>query len=194
MSKLSTVCVYCGSSSNVRESYKQAARQLGAALVEAGIDLIYGGGDVGIMGITAEAVLSNGGKVTGIIPEFLEKSEIGKDNLTELMVVPSMHIRKQHMAEMSDGFIVLPGGFGTLDELFEILTWRQLSLHNKPIVIVNIDGYWDPLVQMVDHIVAEGFAAEKNLSLIQTVSRVEDVVPALEAGAAEDNSVSVERL
>lgn len=194
MTNIASVCVYCGSSSKVREIYKESARELGAQLAREKINLVYGGGQVGIMGIIADAVLAGGGTVTGIIPDFLQRSEVGKTDLTELLVVPSMHIRKQEMAERSDGFVVLPGGFGTLEELFEILTWRQLGLHDKPIVIANIGRYWSPLTNMIDHIVAEGFAAERNLGLMTVVDRVEDILPALRAGSNRESGVASDRI
>ena len=146
MRDIKSVCVYCGSSSRVRQSYKDAAVELGLILAREGIRLVYGGGQVGIMGIIADTVLKNGGEVTGIIPHFLNESEVGKADVTELIAVDSMHVRKQIMAEKSDAFIVLPGGFGTLDEFFEILTWRQLKLHDKPIVIADVESYWAPLI------------------------------------------------
>ncbi len=179
MEKIGSVCVYCGSSSRVAESYKEAARSLGRILAENSIELVYGGGQVGIMGILADAVIASGGTVTGIIPEFLFAKEVGKSDVDNLIRVESMHDRKQKMAEMSDAFVVLPGGFGTMDETFEILTWRQLSLHNKPTVIVDIDGYWRPLVTLMEHIIDEGFASPDNRRLYEVVTAVEDVLPAI---------------
>lgn len=179
MRDIKSVCVYCGSSSRVRQSYKDAAVLFGESLAQEKITLVYGGGQVGIMGIIADAVLRNGGEVTGIIPHFLNEKEVGKADVTELIAVDSMHVRKQIMAERSDGFVVLPGGFGTLDEFFEILTWRQLNLHDKPIVVADIDGYWEPLIGAVDHIVAEGFAHQRNRDLFKVVRSVADILPTL---------------
>lgn len=193
MREIKSVCVYCGSSSRVRQSYKDAAVDFGKILAEKGIRLVYGGGQVGIMGIVADAVLQNGGEVTGIIPHFLNESEVGKSDVTELIAVDSMHTRKQIMAERSDGFVVLPGGFGTLDEFFEILTWRQLKLHDKPIVVADIDGYWEPLIGAVDHIVDEGFAHQRNRDLFKVVPMIEDVLPALQNEPAGESGIRSSR-
>lgn len=177
--KVKSVCVYCGSKHGLRDSYKVAAEQLGKRLAEAGIRLVYGGGAVGLMGVVADSVLQHGGNVTGIIPHFLDQAEIAKDNLTTLVRTETMHDRKAKMAELSDGFVVLPGGLGTLDETFEILTWRQLQLHSKPIVLVNTDGYWDHFVHLIEHQVREGFVSETNLALFRVVDSVDEVIPAL---------------
>ena len=145
MKDVFSVCVYCGSSSRVSDTYKDAAHQLGTLLGENGHQLVYGGGRVGLMGIVADATLAAGGSVVGIIPEHIQVLEVEHTGLTELLVVDSMHTRKRMMVDRSDAFVVLPGGLGTLDETFEILTWKQLRLHDKPIVVANIDGYWDAL-------------------------------------------------
>ncbi|MDJ0685696.1 MAG: TIGR00730 family Rossman fold protein [Alphaproteobacteria bacterium] len=188
MATIASVCVYCGSSSNVRQDYKDAATRLGATMAAEGVRLVYGGGQVGLMGLVADAVLAGGGAVTGVIPEFLHEAEVGKQDLTELLRVGSMHERKMIMAERSDAFVVLPGGFGSLDELFEILTWRQLGLHDKPIVVVNTEGYWTRLIEAIDHIVDEGFARPENRDLFSVVDTVEAVLPSLRAagGASFD--------
>lgn len=162
MSNIQTVCVYCGSSSNVDDAYKNEIKAFGQALGTDGKTAIYGGGHVGLMGLLADATLETGGKVIGIIPTFLDDREKKHENLTELHVVDSMHERKQKMAELADAFVVMPGGFGTLDEFFEILTWRQLGLHDRPIILVNTEGYWDALIQLIDHIIKSGFAQEKH--------------------------------
>ena len=148
-------------------------------MAENGIRLVYGGGGIGLMGIVADAVLAGGGKVVGVIPDFLEARELGHRGVSRLHVVDSMHARKNLMEQMSDAFAVLPGGFGTLDEVFEILTWRQLLLHDKPIVLINVDGYWEPFLHLVEHIIAEGFASAESRRLFTAVDRVEDVVAAL---------------
>lgn len=176
-----TACVYCGSSSRVADIYKTAAHQLGTILAKCGVTLVYGGGRVGLMGVTADAALAAGGKVVGVIPEHLENAEVGHGGLTELHVVDSMHTRKRMMVERSDGFVILPGGLGTMDEFFEIVTWKQLRLHSKPIVLVNIAGYWDPLLKLYDHMTAEGFCRPECRALIRTVESVDDVVAALSA-------------
>ncbi|MEC9267887.1 MAG: TIGR00730 family Rossman fold protein [Alphaproteobacteria bacterium] len=194
-SRVRSVCVYCGSSHGVRPSFSDAATRLGAQLAEAGIRLVYGGGAVGLMGVVAQSVLDSGGQVTGIIPDFLDRAEVGKTNLTELIKTETMHDRKAIMAERSDGFVVLPGGLGTLDETFEILTWKQLQLHNKPIVLVNVEGYWDHFVHLVEHQVREGFVRERYLQFFRIVDTVEEVVPALleDAAAAADMSDRLDR-
>jgi len=179
MTSISSLCVYCGSSSNVSDQYKNAAAELGRALAERGITLVYGGGKVGLMGICADACLHAGGRVIGIIPEFLRRYEVGHGAVTELVVVENMHDRKARMADLSDGFIVLPGGFGTLDEFFEILTWRQLALHDKPIVVANIGGYWDQLSGLLDGIIAAGFAKPDMARLWQTAESVPGIFDAL---------------
>ncbi len=174
-----SVCVYCGSSSRVADAYKEAAHRLGAGLAERGIRLVYGGGRVGLMGIVADAAMGAGGEVVGIIPEHIQTLEVEHTGLTELHVVDSMHTRKRMMVDRSDAFIVLPGGMGTLDELFEVLTWKQLRLHDKPIVIVDADGYWAPLTTLIEHMVGAGFCRPEHRGLFTVVSRVEDVFAAL---------------
>ncbi|EWY37129.1 lysine decarboxylase [Skermanella stibiiresistens SB22] len=181
MKDLFSICVYCGSSSRVSDTYKDAAHELGTELGRKGHQLVYGGGRVGLMGIVADATLAAGGSVVGIIPEHIQVLEVEHTGLTELLVVDSMHTRKNMMVERSDAFVILPGGLGTLDETFEILTWKQLRLHDKPVVVVNIDGYWNPLEELLDHMIAEGFAQPAHRKLFTVVTRVEDVLPALSA-------------
>jgi uncharacterized protein (TIGR00730 family) len=156
--RIRRLCVYCGSSPGAEPVYREAAGELGRALAAAGIELVYGGGRNGLMGIVADAVLAGGGTVTGVIPGHLRSRELAHLGLTELVVVESMHERKAVMAARADAFAVLPGGVGTLDEMIEILSWRQLGLHDKPVYIVDIAGYWRPLAQLFDHIVASQFA------------------------------------
>ena len=179
--KLDALCVYCGSSSRGPESHKTAARQLGELLGSSGIKLIYGGGRVGLMGLVADAALAAGGEVIGIIPRFLDEYEVGHPNVTRLEVVDSMHERKAMMAQLSAGFVVLPGGLGTLDETFEIITWKQLNLHDKPIVIADIDGYWSGLRSMLTDIVDQGYARPENMDLARFVTRIDEVLPAIRA-------------
>ena len=174
-----SLCVYCGSSTGNQPIYRDAADALGKAIAEAGMRLIFGGGGVGLMGVLCDSVIRNGGHVTGIIPAFLREREAHRGGLDELFVVESMHERKQMMFEQSDAFAILPGGFGTLDELFEMITWRQLELHDKPIVLVNVNGYWDPLLALVHRQVEEGFVRPRHLDLLRVVARAEDVIPAL---------------
>jgi uncharacterized protein (TIGR00730 family) len=152
-----SICVYCGSRHGARPAYAEAARALGAAIGLRGWQLVYGGGKVGLMGEVADAVLAHGGRVIGVIPESLKKLEVGHLDLHELHVVPTMHVRKQMMAERADAFIALPGGIGTLEELYEVWTWSQLGYHSSPIGLLNIDGYYDDLLRFMRHSVDEGF-------------------------------------
>jgi uncharacterized protein (TIGR00730 family) len=151
------ICVFCGSAIGARPVYAEAARQLGALLARRGLGLVYGGGSVGLMGVLANAALANGGEVIGVIPEFLFKREIEHRGATEMRVVGTMHERKALMADLSDGFIALPGGYGTLDEFCEIITWAQLGLHRKPVGLLNVAGYFDSFLAFLDHTTNEGF-------------------------------------
>lgn len=178
---IKTVCVYCGSSSRVDGAFKQAATTLGKTLAAERVGLVYGGGRVGLMGLVADATFQAGGAVIGIIPTFLDEKEIANPNCTELIRTATMHERKEIMARRSDAFVVLPGGLGTLDEFFEILTWRQLGLHDKPVVVVNVAGYWDAMLDLIDRIIASGFARPENRRLFDVVDTVEAVLPALRA-------------
>lgn len=162
------VCVYCGSSPGDRPLYAEAARSLGRRLAERGLGLVYGGGHVGLMGIVADSVLAAGGEVIGVIPQRLVDAEVAHHGLTRLEVVTSMHERKARMAELADSFIALPGGFGTLDELFEILTWAQLGLHGKPCGLLDVDGYFAPLVAWADRAVNAGFVRSRHRELLMT--------------------------
>ena len=177
---ISRVCVYCGSAGAVGERYRDAARELGKALAVAGIDVVFGGGRIGLMGLLADAALAAGGRVIGVIPGALRDAELAHPGLTELVITGSMHDRKRVMAERSDAFAVLPGGIGTLDEMFEIVTWRQLGLHDKPVFLVDIDGYWQPLRALLDHVVAQGFAAALVPRLLQVVFSVPELISGLE--------------
>ncbi|MEK3887360.1 LOG family protein [Bacillus sp. FSL K6-3431] len=159
------LAVFCGSSNGASNVYVEVARKLGKELAKRNITLVYGGASVGIMGAVAESVLEAGGKVIGVMPSFLEKREISHNNLTELIVVGSMHERKAKMAELADGFIALPGGPGTLEEFFEIFTWAQLGLHHKPCGLLNINHYYDPLVALFNHMSDEQFLHEKYRSM-----------------------------
>ena len=176
MNSIKRLCVYCGSFDAM---HRDVASKLGTALAAAGIELVYGGGRIGLMGLVADAVLAGGGRVTGIIPAHLHDKEVGHTGLSQLLVVGSMHERKRCMFEMSDAFAVLPGGLGTLDEAFEMITWKQLRLHDKPIIIVNVGGYWDKLLELIEHVVESGFARPSIRRLFCVVDRVEDIVPAL---------------
>lgn len=162
---MNIITVFCASSPGYNPAYVEAAQQTGQFLAERDITLVYGGGRVGLMGALADAVLAGGGRVVGVIPQFLLDWEVGHQGLTELIVVESMHERKLKMADLCEGFMALPGGFGTLEELVEILTWSQLDLHRKPIGILNTAGYYDPLLQFFNHMVQEGLLKEANRNL-----------------------------
>lgn len=170
-----SLCVFCGSKTGIEVAYEQEARQLGKSMAQMGIRLVYGGGSLGIMGIIANSVLENNGQVSGIIPEFLLKYEIGNPHVDELIITQNMHKRKEIMFEKSDGIIILPGGLGTLDEAFEILTWKQLHLHAKPVFLMDVNGYWQPFLNLIDHIVAKEFAHEKIKDLYISVKSTEDL-------------------
>lgn len=194
MENIRSLCVYCGSSDRGPAAHKDAARAFGRELARRGIRLVYGGGRIGVMGTLADAVLDGGGAVTGIIPDFLMRHEVGHLGITELEIVATMHERKARMAELSDGFVVLPGGLGTLEELFEIVTWKQLGLHTKPIVVVNSAGYWDDLRTMIGGIVAAGYAHPENAALAAFVASVDEVFPALARLPGGELTVDAERL
>ena len=179
MEHIRSLCVYCGSSDRGPVAHRDAARALGRQFAQQGIRLVYGGGRVGVMGALADAVLAGGGSVTGIIPDFLMRHEVGHEGVTELEVVATMHERKARMAELSDGFVVLPGGLGTLEELFEIVTWKQLGLHTKPIIVVNSNGYWDNLRATINGITAAGYARPESAQLAVFVPGIDDVLPTL---------------
>jgi uncharacterized protein (TIGR00730 family) len=180
MRKLSAVCVYCGSREGSDPQFIREAQALGRALAMAKIKLIYGGASVGMMGAIARSSLEHGGHVTGVIPKFLTTIESPLDGVNERVLTEDMHQRKQIMFNRSDAFIVMPGGIGTLEEAFEMLTWRQLHRHRKPIVFVNIKGYWDSLVALMDHIVDMDFAHDDLVGFYQVVNRAEDAVPLIQ--------------
>lgn len=185
MNEIQNVCVYCGSSSNVDDVYKEAATKLGRLIAEEGWGVVYGGGRVGLMGIVADSALENGADVIGIIPEHIQAREIEHTDLTELHVVDTMHVRKQMMVDRSQAFVILAGGLGTLDELFELLTWKQLGLHDKPIVIVNIDGYWTKLLEAMDNIADKGFMRDTDMDLFECVDTVDEVPKVLREAPKE---------
>ena len=160
------LCVFCGSNTGNRPAYRDAAEQLGLLLVERGIELVYGGGNIGLMGVLADTVLARGGRAIGVIPESLMAKEVGHTGLTELRIVNSMHERKALMSDLSDGFIALPGGFGTLEEFCEVVTWSQLGLQSKPCGLLNVENYYAPLLELFDHAVREGFLQEENRRLV----------------------------
>jgi uncharacterized protein (TIGR00730 family) len=183
MTGVKRVCVFCGSSARVAEALRESARVTGRLIAQAGMELIYGGGHVGLMGLAADAALAAGGRVVGIIPDFLHGREIAHARLSELIVVKSMHERKQRMFERADAFAILPGGLGTLDEAIECMTWKQLRLHDKPIVIVDVAGYWRPLLELLDHVIAAGFARAKIRDDLRVVETPEELMAALKTAA-----------
>ncbi|WP_213778979.1 TIGR00730 family Rossman fold protein [Caballeronia sp. dw_276] len=178
---MKAVCVYCGSSYGARPVYAEAAKAFGRALVQADLALIYGGGSVGLMGTIADEVLAHGGRAIGVIPELLMNKEVGHKGLTELHVVPDMHQRKKKMADLSDAFVSMPGGVGTFEELFEVYTWAQLRYHEKPVALLNIDNYYDPLLAMLKHTVEEGFMRAPFLDMLQVESDPVKLIGALKA-------------
>jgi len=183
MSKINALCVYCGSSAGTDPAFSEAARAFGKILALNGVRLIYGGGSVGLMGALADAVLENGGTATGIIPEFLTRKERPRRLAQELIVTRDMHERKRTMFERADGFVALPGGIGTLEEVVEQLTWAQLGQHKKPILIANIAGYWDPLLTLVAHMREQQFLPAQYRVDFLVAERVEDILPRLRAAA-----------
>ena len=185
MTQIKSVCVYCGSSSNVDDNFKKAAKAMGKILADNNIRLVYGGGKAGLMGIIADSVMENGGEAIGIIPSHISDREIQHTGLTELHIVESMHVRKQMMVDYSDAFVVLPGGIGTLDETCEIITWRQLGIHDMPIIIVNLDGYWTPFLSMIEHLVKQGFMRKEDKNTFIVVEDIKDVLHSLQNAPKE---------
>jgi len=175
------ICVFAGSRRGARSAYAEAARGLGRALVERGYGLVYGGGNLGLMTVIADTMLGLNGHVTGVIPDSLVTKEVAHQGLTDMRVVKSMHERKAVMAELSDGFIALPGGIGTLEELFEVLSWAQLGIHNKPCGLLNAGGYYRPLNDFLDHAVAEEFLKPKHRALLLVEDQVENLLDRMEA-------------
>jgi uncharacterized protein (TIGR00730 family) len=184
MNQIKTVCVYCGSGPGTNPRFVETAQALGKILAESNIRLVYGGGSVGLMGAIAKSTLDHGGTVTGIIPDFLRSRENALTRVQEMIVTPDMHERKRLMFERSDAFVALPGGVGTLEELVEILTWQQLGRHAKPILLANVDGFWEPLMALLAHMRAAQFI-RPNLEVdLLEADRVEDILPRLRAAAS----------
>ncbi|WP_099866469.1 TIGR00730 family Rossman fold protein [Pararhizobium haloflavum] len=195
--EIRSICVYCGSQPGRDEAYRAAGKALGRAIAAHGMRLVYGGGTRGVMGAVADGVMSGGGAVTGIIPEFLMEKEATKHalgQLDELVVTADMHQRKHTMFERSDAFVTLPGGIGTLEEIVEIMTWAQLGRHTKPMVLADIGGFWDPLVRLMDHMSAEGFLHTAHLVKPLVISKVDDIVPAIIAAAASNGGSGESRI
>jgi hypothetical protein len=174
------LCVFCGSSRGSHPQFEETARQFGQRLAARGVGLVFGAGHIGLMGVLADAVLAAGGEAIGVIPQALVDRELAHNRLTQLHVVSSMHQRKALMADLADGFAALPGGFGTADELFEILTWAQLGLHDKPVGLLNVNGFFDPLLGWLDHAVREGFLRPKHRALLLVAADAEDLLARLE--------------
>jgi len=194
MKRIHSLCVFCGSRAGVDPAFTQAAEQLGRSLAERGVRLVYGGGSIGLMGVLTLTVLDHGGEVTGVIPEFLLRREVGNPALTELIVVDSMHERKRRMFELADAFAVLPGGLGTLDEAIEIITWQQLGLHAKPIGVLSVGDYWTVFETLIEHFIAQGFADAAIRDLFTVTVDVESLIATLEARATEQLAASSRRL
>jgi uncharacterized protein (TIGR00730 family) len=191
MNKIKTVCVYCGSGPGTNPLFIEAAIALGKALAENDVRLVYGGGSLGLMGAVAKSTLDHGGSVTGIIPEFLTARENAPARVQEMIVTPDMHERKRLMFERSDAFIALPGGIGTLEELVEQLTWQQLGRHSKPVLLANIDGFWEPLLALIAHMRATQFIRATLTVDILKAERVEDILPRLQSAAARASEESM---
>jgi uncharacterized protein (TIGR00730 family) len=194
MRSLTSICVYCGSGLGTKPAYEEAALLLGRAMAHAGIRLVYGGGSVGLMGTIARAVLETGGSVTGIIPAFLQGRERPMADLTELIVTEDMHHRKMLMFERADAFVALPGGVGTLEELVEQMTWAQLGRHAKPVLLANIGGFWDPLIELLDRMRRESFIRAELEVTSLIAKRAEDIVPMLRHALAERPKAEVEKV
>jgi uncharacterized protein (TIGR00730 family) len=179
MTAIHSLAVFCGSRVGVNPAYAEAGRLLGQSLARAGIRLVYGGGRIGIMGVIADAVLEGGGTVLGVIPEFLTQMEVAHSGVDEMVVTDSMHTRKLRLYSESDAFLIMPGGLGTFDEAFEIITWRQLRLHDKPILLCDVEGWARPLVALIDHAIAQGFAAPACRQLFEVIDGVPAVLDRL---------------
>ncbi len=181
MTSLHSLCVFCGASVGADPGHREAASRLGQLMADAGVSLVFGGGHIGMMGVLADAVLRGGGRVLGVIPEHLVRVEMPQREISELIVVDSMHTRKRRMFDMAQAFCVLPGGLGTLDETFEILTWKQLRLHGKPVIVANLNGYWTPWLKLIEAVVEGGFAHEEVARLFTVVETIEEVLPTVAA-------------
>jgi uncharacterized protein (TIGR00730 family) len=190
MTKINSICVFCGSADGRNPAYVAAAERLGTDMAAHGIRLVYGGGNVGLMGTTARAVMAAGGKVTGIIPEFLMNKERMLDGVDDLHIVPDMHTRKRMMFEAADAFVTLPGGIGTLEEVVEQMTWAQLGRHKKPIVLADIDGFWQPLVEVIHHMNREAFIREGFEVRYHVAGTAADILPTVLAAAGDNGEVA----
>tara|TARA_B100000686_G_C16628777_1_gene883437 strand:+ start:381 stop:965 length:585 start_codon:yes stop_codon:yes gene_type:complete len=194
MTNISSLCVFCGSRKGTDPAHAKTARELGKVMAEKKIRLVYGGGRIGLMGIVADAVFNGNGQITGVIPDFLMHMEIGNDKVGELVITDNMHTRKAKMFDLSDAVIILPGGIGTLEEAFEIITWKQLRQHDKPIILVDVNGYWAPFSKLIANIIEDGFAHKKVLELYTVVDNVDEIFPALANAPKPDEVVLTSHL
>ncbi|MBL4538234.1 LOG family protein [Oceanicaulis alexandrii] len=176
-----SICVYCGSNPGAAPEYAQAAQAVGVKLAQNDIRLVYGGGQVGLMGLVADACIDAGGQVYGVIPDFLHQKEIAHPRVQDMHIVPSMHERKLKMADASDAFIAMPGGIGTMEELFEVWTWSQLGRHEKPVGVLNVNGYYDKLLEFIDHMTGEGFLLDKHRAMLMRGESIEELLEQFEA-------------
>lgn len=192
MTRIRNVCVFCGSSAGARPGHLEAAESFGRMLARAGVGLVYGGGDIGLMGAVARSALAAGGHVTGVIPQFLVDREVMLADVQELLITSDMHERKRLMFERSDAFVALPGGIGTLEELVEQMTWSQLGRHDKPILVADLDGFWSPLLAMLDHMETEGFLRPGLAPRFTVATTIDEILPALEAAAPKLAADTVE--
>ena len=183
---IDSICVFCGSSIGKNPNFSTVAHDMGMELAHNLIKLVYGGGSIGLMGLIADSAIKHGGQVIGIIPESLALRDIQHQRLHEIHVVETMHQRKAMMAELSDAFVTMPGGFGTYEELFEVISWAQLGIHNKPILLLNVDGYFDLLIQMIEHSVMEGYIRSEDAALVRVTSNVNEVIPILQESPRQD--------
>ena len=187
------LCIFCGSSKGNDPVYEETAEELAKIIVDEDLTMVYGGGSIGIMGVLADKILSMNGKVIGVIPRFLYDLEVGHDNVTELIIVESMHERKQKMAEISDGFLALPGGFGTLEEMGEILTWIQLKLIRKPIGLLNINGFYDQFLMMLDKMVESGFLKKNNREILLSSKDPEEIITIIKNAPVFEDTKWIEK-
>ncbi len=185
---MNNICVFCGSSKGNQPEYEAAALRLGKLIAQQNKTLVYGGGNVGLMGIVADSVMKNGGSVIGVIPDFLLKREVGHLGLTELVVVKSMHERKQKMASLSDAFIAMPGGFGTLEEVAEIVTWVQLEIIHKPVALLNVDGYYNNLLAQLDMMTSRGFTSKEHRTILKSAHTPDAILDILSMGGDADST------
>lgn len=192
--KIKSACVYCGSSRTSNPDFNAPTDELGKSLAEAGITLVYGGGSPGLMGRVANACMDNGGQVIGIIPDHILKLENRHNDLTELHIVDNMHTRKMMMAEKADAFVIMPGGLGTLDEAFEIMTWKYLGVHDKPVIIANINGYWNPLIDLIKHMHKNQFVRDEHMTTFIEAKTIPEIMDILKCTEQSTQPVCTEKI